>query len=211
MFGSLARRRRTIATPSPRFARPGLERLETRDCPSALTMSLTYGPQHQVTLQGTLSGGASVANQPISFSGVVSGTAYTNASGNYSATLVAQSLGNALAQTADGLSNVAQVAVNNVAPVINNFIASCSAANFWTVSGTVTDEYPAGLIVNFGGSVNSMYGATTTVQPNGTFSYTQQLTNNCNDNGVVTAQVTDWWGLVSNVASSYIRQTNTWD
>jgi hypothetical protein len=211
MFGLLTRRHRKIATPLPRFSRPALERLETRDCPSTLTMSLSYGPQHQVTLQGTLSGDSNVANQPINFSGVVSGTAYTDGSGNYSATLVAKKLGNAAAQTADGLSNVAQAAVKNVAPVIDNFIASCSAANFWTVSGTVVDEFPAGLVVNFGGSVNSLAGATTTVGSGGTFSYTKQLTCNSNDNGVVTAQVTDWWGLVSNVASSYVRQTNTFD
>jgi hypothetical protein len=211
MFGLLARRRKIAAPSTPRFARPGLECLETRDCPSTLTVSLTYGPQHQVVLQGRLSCAANVANQAVTFSGVVSGTAYTDTKGNFSATLVAQSLGNAMAQTADGLSNVAQVAVSNVAPVIQNFFGSCSAANFWTFSGTVVDEYAAGLIVKFAGSVNSMYGMTTTVQPHGTFSYTKQLANTSNDNGVVTAQVTDWWGVASDPASSYVSQTNVWD
>jgi hypothetical protein len=211
MFGLLALPRRKIATPSPRLARLGLERLETRDCPSTLTLSLSYGPQHQVVLSGNVSGAANGADQAVSFSGVVSGTAYTDANGNYSATLVAQSLGNVSAQTADGLSNVAQAKVSNVAPVINNFIAACSAANFWTVSGNVVDEYPPGLIVTLGGSVNSLYGATTTVQSDGTFSYTKQLNNTSGDNGVVTAQVTDWWGLTSTVASSCVDQTNVYD
>ena len=49
----LSRRPRRKSAPSgPRFARLGLERLETRDCPSYLTLSVSYGNQGNALISG---------------------------------------------------------------------------------------------------------------------------------------------------------------
>jgi hypothetical protein len=91
------------------------------------------------------------------------------------------------------------VAQNNVAPQIVDFVAVRGPANAWTFNGRVIDEAPAGLVVTFGGL---LAGQTTTVQPNGTFSFGKVLAPG--QSGLVTARTTDPIGLVSNLAQTFV-------
>jgi hypothetical protein len=83
------------------------------------------------------------------------------------------------------------------APVISNFTATQGSNNVWTFTGLVTDDSPAGLTVNFGG-LPSLQDKTATVGADGRFSLTVALAQG--ESGEATAQVTDWWGLTSNLA-----------
>ena len=56
MLGLLTRAGRKNKVPAPRRARLGLECLESRDSPSALSLSVAYGSGRSVTLSGTLTG-----------------------------------------------------------------------------------------------------------------------------------------------------------
>jgi hypothetical protein len=206
MFDWLARSLRKDASPRTRSVRPSLEALETRDCPSFLTLSVNYGHQRDVTLSGKLSGTPTPAGQSVQLSGEVNGTAITDANGNYSLTLQAAGLGQVLAQTADHLSNIARAILYDNAPMISSFFGVEGADDVWTFTGTVNYRDPLGLTIDFGG-IRSLNGQTTTVDSTGHFSFTIQLDGTSWDNGTVTAMTTDWWGLQSNMAEDYIHQT----
>ncbi len=88
------------------------------------------------------------------------------------------------------------------APVISNFQMTNEAGNYWTISGTVTDDTnPTGYVVNFGG-VLAGYGYTATVDSDGTFSVVEEIDNL--QVGMATAQTTDPQGLVSNTAMYWV-------
>src|SRR5438105_2027634 len=98
MLGLLTRPRRNTRSHSPRPVCLGLERLETRDCPSTLTAMVTYGSGRSITIAGHLSDTSTPANQTVTISGKAAGTTATNASGNYSTTLTATGLGDVYAK-----------------------------------------------------------------------------------------------------------------
>ncbi len=167
----------------------------------SLTLGLAYGSQRTVTLSGQVTddapGGLTVA-----FSGVASGSVVTNADGSFSTTLDVSGLGAIQAATQDdwGLaSNTAQVTVSRAGPTITNFQATEGTDRVWTFQGQVADDDPAGLVVSFGGFV-SLSGQTTTVGSDGSFALSVPL--QAGQVGTATAQTTDWWGLVSNVAQA---------
>ena len=168
------------------------------DAPT-LSLSLTYGAQHTVTLTGILTD-IDAASQTITITGVASGSPVTDSSGNFSLTTVASALGTVNATETDlwGLtSNTASVTVANNAPVIQGFQAVNSIGNIWTFSGQVVGDNPEGLTIRFGG-LNSLTGTTTTVQADGTFSFTVTLA--AGECGTATAITTGWWGADSNQA-----------
>ncbi len=142
MFGWLSSSSAKKASRPQPTARLGLERLETRDTPSTLTMSATYGLGHNVTLSGNLSGTSTPANQTICITGVASGMAETDANGNFSVTIQANTLGEVDAQTMDGASNVASVTLTDTAPKCFNFGGVPEGNNMWVFSGTVTWTHP---------------------------------------------------------------------
>jgi large repetitive protein len=171
----------------------------------ALTLTVSYGTQHTVTLSGQVTD-VDAGSLTVTFTGVVSGSVRTQSDGSFSYTAQASGLGNIQATTVDlwsQASNTAQVAVTNTAPVISGFTAVQGVNGYWTFSGTVTDEHPEGLVVRFGG-LNSLTGQKATVQADGTFSITVQLA--AGETGTASAQTTDWWGLDSNLALKYVSQ-----
>ena len=98
-------------------------------------------------------------------------------------------------------------------PEIVDFSASEGEGGWWTFSGRVDAEKrgalkPGGLIVEFGG-LPSLEGQTTEVDTNGTFSLTIRLRNapRCEE-GIATAQTSDWFGQPSNLAEDYVHQTS---
>lgn len=167
-----------------------------------LTLTVSYGTGRNVTLSGQVTddepGGLTV-----SFSGQVVGTVITNPNGFFSGSFVASGLGTVQATVSNslGFTSTVSIVLTSAAPVISGFTASAGVGNLWTFSGTVTDESVAGLTVTFGG-LGALSGESATVQANGTF--TKTVTIPPGTQGNATAQVTDSWGLQSNVATYFV-------
>jgi hypothetical protein len=167
-----------------------------------ISFSVTYGSRRTVTLSGTVTD-VDAGSLTVTFTGMVTGTTTTNADGSFSYTATATGLGNVHATTVDlwgQQSNTATVTLAAAAPTITNFQAS-QGPNGWTFTGRVTDQTPAGLTITFGG-LTELINQTTTVQSDGTFSFTIQLA--AWDYGTATAKTTDWWGLDSDTVSVYV-------
>lgn len=208
MFDLFRRSTRKMMPRTPRPVRLGLERLETRDCPSLISVSVTYGTQKNITLWGDVTGTPNPGGLTVQFTGNATGTATTDSNGHYSASLVALSLGNVYAATTDGASNTAVVTLMVPTPRISNFVGSQGAGNVWTFTGTVSAAGGStGLTVNFGGDPVDVQNKTATVAADFTFTLIVQMNGTQNDNGVVWARTTDWWNQMSNLVQDYITQT----
>ena len=195
--------------PVRRFC-PSLEALESRDCPSGgppmpaappiIQMSSTASGPHQFTLVGHVTD-AQPAGLTVQLSGVYVGTVQTDADGNFTLAVDPDNLGIESANVTDeaGLaSNQAQAIFSSMAPSITGFCGQRTLGHIWTFTGHVTDEYAAGLKITFGGAVQAMDGQSTTVDANGDFTFTIEIPDG--QEGGVSAQTTDWWGLASNQA-----------
>jgi len=219
----------------PRFARPGLERLETRDCPSGLAplhpalLPIPWGPVQMagpsvtlptLTLAVAMNGMKSVtlhgivtadnpANLTVTFSGAVTGTTTTNNLGDYSLTINANGLGQVQASTldADGqVSNTATAIVASPAPVISEF--GWEVQSGWFVfTGRVTCPDAGNMTVTLQGApVSFQQGIQVQTKPDGTFTFLIKMQPNPNEQGMVYASCTDCWGQHSNDASTYVTQ-----
>lgn len=89
------------------------------------------------------------------------------------------------------------------APTIGNFYCINEISNFWTLTGTVTDndDDVEGYVVTFGGVLASYY-LTAMVGADGVFSITVELVGL--QQGTATAQTCDPHGVLSNEAWDYI-------
>ncbi|MGE0606824.1 MAG: hypothetical protein AB7O62_06830 [Pirellulales bacterium] len=149
-----------------------------------------------VTITGTVMD-ESPGNRPVTLSGVVSGTVTTNSSGSFSATLEASSLGNVTATVTDVWGQVSTAAMSTLTsakPAIGGMnIMESGNGQMVSISGNVSDEAPAGLVVTFSGVISG----TLTTGSNGAFSGSFQA----NGLGTVQASVTDVWGQTSAPAS----------
>lgn len=171
-----------------------------------MTLSISYNGQTSVTLSGVVTdNSASVSGLAVTFTGEVSASTVTNSSGYFSMTTNAAGLGNITATTTDafGLTGSSSVTVSSQAPAISNFQWVQGANYTFTFTATVTDASPSGLTVTFGG-IPSLANQTATVQSNGSVELIVQLNSNGSDNGTASAQVTNWWGLTSNLATSAV-------
>jgi hypothetical protein len=166
----------------------------------SLSIDVMEAAGGMVTVSGTVTD-ATKAGLTITLGGVASGTAITNANGYFSVTVEASALGTVTATTADvwgQSSNVAQADFTSMAPTITNFSGSCGDGTTWYFTGTVGDVSPGGLTVVFSGvisgsAVTNSNGAFSIccVIPHGTFDFAE-------------AQVTDIWGLESQIAQFYV-------
>ncbi|GEM_PF-6530160 len=185
---------------------PRLEALESRYCPIAPSISYlhsTAGP-HTFMLAGHVTD-EQPSGLTVQFTGVYTGTAQTNASGDFNVTIEPSQLGSIYAKVTDveGLVSVpVQDVLTSMVPMISNFVAMRQFNNYWTFSGTVSDEYAAGLTVRLGG-LPSLEGKTATVGADGTFSFTVALQPG--EEGTATAQTTDWWAQNSNLATCTVH------
>ena len=89
--------------------------------------------------------------------------------------------------------------IANGDPQITSFSATNPLGNYWTFSGTVADEDPAGCLVNFG---ELLEGVSVDVNADGTFSYTTYL----EEEGRVTAQAIDAEGALSSTVEAAVIQ-----
>ncbi len=196
MFGFFTRRRHNSAAGKPRRARPTLEALEDRWCPTVpgVTLTATELMGNMVRLTGTVTDdNPSLAT--VSFSGAASGSAMVDPSGNFTLITMANTLGaiNAVVHDREGLSsNPAQVNLTNVAPTITLSVIYNSQKSI-TLTGKVTDENPMGMTVTISGAAA---GTTTVMMADGSFT----ITLNATQLGNVQATTTDVWGMTSNTA-----------
>ena len=209
MLGLFRKSRRKQPSIPVNRVRLSLESLESRDCPSAPTISLNiaYGAERMVTLSGQVTDDQSTSGLSVTFSGAVQATTFTNADGTFSMQTQASSLGNIEATAVDigGLpSNTATVTVATNAPQITDTSCSEGVNGWWTFTGRVIDESAANLVIRFAG-LTSVANQTVTVEADGTFCFIVQLQPG--EEGTVTAVTTDWWGIQSNTASYIVRQT----
>jgi hypothetical protein len=186
-----------VAVDGQNLASPSVPVMVSTPAPN-VTLAVTYGSKTNVTLSGTVTD-VDAGSLTITFSGEVTGSVRTNPNGSFSYTAAAAGPGSVTASTVDlwnQASNNATVYLTDQAPTITNFQATQGPSG-WTFTGTVTcyDQSSAGLTVTFGGFPD-LAGKTTTVQANGTFTFTIQLSSS--DHGSADAVTTDWWGLTSN-------------
>jgi hypothetical protein len=168
---------------------------------------ITYGHQRSITITGKV-----VAENPaglmVSIFGVASGSTTTDSAGNFSVTLTASALGDVNAQTADdnGESNVATEALSVPPPEIDCLTCIEQTGNSFVIRGHVNCPDPQGLVVKFGGEVTAVAGQSAIVDPDGYFQIV--VTVPPDQNGEVAAQVTDYWGQQSNLATDQLDHSN---
>jgi hypothetical protein len=164
-----------------------------------LSFTVSQDGQHNVTVSGQVTA-QSPGGLTVTLSGVVTGTATTTSTGSFSWTGTATSLGQVNGAVTDlwGQTGNGTGQLTNTAPSITGFEATYSAGS-WTFSGHVNDEYAAGLTVTVY-SVPGVANLSITVGPDDSFSETIVLSPGAD--GMVTANVTDWWGATSQTVTA---------
>jgi hypothetical protein len=165
--------------------------------PCLSPLSITYGAQRTITVTGTYIG-IDPGGETVVLSGVAQGCVTTDSAGAFSITATASALGEVDATSWDlwgQMSNTAEETLVSAPPVISNFSASTLGGNVWIFTGNVTDESPAGLIINFSGVLGYLDGQT--VQVNSDGSFTLSITLPADAWGTAVATTTDWWGQTS--------------
>jgi hypothetical protein len=171
--------------------------------PPLIWISFSYGPNRTVIIDGTVvdedPGGLTVV-----FSGMVNGSAVTNADGTFHSVQTQLGEGHCYGLTWDREgyeSNVGYGWLGNAAPQIDGF-GAVDEYGSWVFHGTVYDEYAPGLQVRFESSIPQINGRTAVVAEDGTFTLVVNLPENTS--GLVCAVATDWWGLDSEGAYTMI-------
>jgi hypothetical protein len=178
-------------------ARPRLEGLETRDCPSGLaitSLNLTMLAENLVRLSGTVTDDNS-SDVRVAFSGAATGKVEAAPNGRFALTTTASSLGTVTAVAQDGVnpdSDPATATIACDAPSLT-LSAAYGTGRTVTLSGQVTDDDPGGLTVTLSGEVNT----TVTTASDGTFS----VTTDADGLGDVSATTQDVWGQNSDPAT----------
>jgi hypothetical protein len=199
MLKLFARSRRERPVAVRRFARPRLEALEDRYCPSgngdpSITLAATVLPNHVAQLSGVVSNFPSLAGVTVTFSGAAAGSTTTDLTGHYSWQTSTASLGQVSAVGTDSHSNTSNTATATLAvaaPNITLTVTYGSQRNI-TLSGQVTGIDVANVTVTFTDEATG----TTTTDANGNFSFSTTATAR----GKVSAKTTDLWGQNSNTA-----------
>ena len=140
----------------------------------------------------------SAAGLIVNFAGVASGSATTDAAGNFSFVTLASSLGNVTAATSDvwGVASFpAAATLSDPGPTVQLNAPQYGAGGMVTISGTVSDLTPGGATVALSGVVSG----TAVTNSSGAFS----LTAPCTTSGTVAATATNVWNQ-----SSAPAQTN---
>jgi hypothetical protein len=196
MFGWFNRSPQRPTGAPPRRVRLMVERLETRFCPAGppVLSGLTAqtGPGHEVFISGQVQDDHP-GDVAVKVTGVMQGTWWPNSNGYLFCDGAASSLGAVSVVGVDdqGLSSsVVTLQVTSNVPAITLNLAY-SGKNLVTLSGTVTDEDPAGRTVVISGAA----GATVTTDVQGNYSVTVPARL-----GVIRASTTDPWGQASNIA-----------
>jgi hypothetical protein len=140
----------------------------------------------------------------VNIGGLVSASVTPEVNGNFTFTFNSSILGGMNIRAVDSIgqnSFLHNFQLPNQAPVIAPFYAS-QQGYAWIIQGRVADEAPAGLTVTFHSGIPSIDGRTTTVLSDGSFYIVAYL--KWGESGVVSAQTTDWFGIASNTAYTWV-------
>ena len=169
-----------------------------------VSLKVTYNTRRIVTLSGRVVD-ETPGNLAITFGGKVSGSATTDANGNFSQILTATGLGAVTAVTRDAQgvdSNIATLMLTSAVPKITNFVVTTEGHGMYTITGKVVDEDPQGMIVTLSSVYAAVNGQTVTAASDGTFSLNIFLPPGAY--GSITAKTTDWWGQDSDSVTTLI-------
>lgn len=140
----------------------------------------------------------------VQIGGVASGSVSPLGNGNFSFTFASTILGGMNIRAVDSIGQSSgwfNFQLSNSAPVIAPFFAE-QEGNAWIIQGRVVDEAPVGLVVTFHSAIPSIDGRTATVMSDGSFYIVAYL--KIGESGTVTADTTDWFGLASNTAVTWV-------
>ncbi|HVC92389.1 MAG TPA: hypothetical protein VND64_01800 [Pirellulales bacterium] len=171
----------------------------TNTAPS-LTVTACQGSNNTITISGHVTDMVE-QGAVVTIGGIASGTAATDASGNFSLSVQSTAQGTITATATDVWGLVSQMAQTNYsqAPVITDFTASVSSGGFWIFTGTVTDTSLTGITV----TLNGVVVGTCTVRADGTFEYDSSLMYG-EAEGAEYAIATDSSGHTSNTAQCWV-------
>jgi hypothetical protein len=171
--------------------------------PPTITLCVTPLDHRIVRLSGQVTD-ANPGGLTVQFSGEYSGSALTDETGHFSVSVEALNLGAIQASVTNsaGLtSNVAEDHVTSQTPTISDFYAVREVNNLFSFYGHIEDEWAAGLELHLGG-FGALNGQTVTVGEDGGFHFTANLSSS--DCGLAVCWITDWWGLRSEDAQTYV-------
>jgi hypothetical protein len=200
---------------SSRSHRPQIqvEQLEQRWCPdgSKCAPQLSYSVSMNdpnVTISGQVYANNSylVENASVQFSGAVSTSVTTDASGAFSFTVAANYLGTITGIAWDNEGTMSSPVENQIgsAPPAISFSVSQSANNVWEISGHADSECLGGNLVTLSG-LSACEGSSTYTDADGNFSMVLWLPDlDPNQSYCISASVSDCWGL-SGSATAYIN------
>jgi hypothetical protein len=198
MFRWFTRATRKPMSANCRRARPKLEWLETRDCPSVSVTSLSVAPvsgqivQVKGTVQDDMSDSCTV-----NLAGVVNDNVKVAKDGTFELTTTASALGAITAVAKDDVqpdSNGLDTQLVCDPPVVQDFHAVHGLNNQWTLQGEVISETTANLQVTFTGP-RPIQGATAQTDDSGGFASSFAVSRRPGFS--VTAVATDCWGQQS--------------
>jgi hypothetical protein len=170
-----------------------VERLEDRNCPTTLSLNADVLPGHYVKLSGYATDG-NIAGVVVTFSGAVSASTITDATGFYSLTTSNASLGTVYADGINLLQQPTNTAGSRIAVTAPNLTMQIVSIQGQTVSikGNVLDLDSGSFDITLGGV------ASTTVTPDSKGDFTAIL--NVSGLGALTASATDLWGQSDDLA-----------
>lgn len=179
--------------------RPGLERLESRDCLAMPTLSgcgLQYMPDREAIVSGYVTD-ESPETATVTFSGVVDATTVTpDATGYFEKLLTVNDLGAIEIRAADEESYetpIREIMYGNVAPIFDNVTLSWDGVQ-WSLEGHVDDEAPDGLKVTVTWTTfGNLSFATVDVNSQGDFAITFYEAPPSKDGEWLYLSITDWW------------------
>ena len=168
--------------------------------PAITSITAVQVPGQKFRIYGTVTDNTP-ASCSVTLTGAASGTVACNASGQFDATFDVATLGTATAGASDGAlsSDPVNVTLPNAAPT-TTCKCTLGAGSTLTISGVVTDEAPAGMVVTLSGS-RAVNGLSAIVLANGTWSVSTTIP--AGTHATVTAKVTDWYGLTGSGWSGY--------
>jgi hypothetical protein len=174
-----------------------VEALETRNCPTAPTLSYTATILNgrNIQLSGTVSD-PQPSSCLVTFGGVTTAMVYADTTGHFFTEATATSLGTISGLVTDGQNQTSDEVDQTLScdPPVLTLTPIYGPNNYVILSGRVSGDMAAGSTVSFTGAVSS----STTTDPTGSFSL---VTTNWSP-GSVTAGTADVWAQKSNAASA---------
>ena len=205
----------TIVVWSP-SARPWLEALEARTCPTTASPSGPFlnlyvvHPSSQVSeIKGVVID-TNPSGDTVTLSGGVNAAVHVNDDGTFEYDVQASGVGTIVGTIINNatLSSSAQTAIvdGTFNPVITSFGADHGYGNLWTFSGQVQSQAGGPINLQFGGLV-TLQTQTATCNSDGSFTVTILLSSSQNDTGLATVTANDANGS-SQIAGCWIVGAN---